>query len=151
MKLLEDRIKRLKKATALDPILRSQETRTFIIKLNRFNQIFIDGERVDGKPIGEYGTFTEMVNQKRVFTVEGVSKRKKQGERYFLADSFYFFKSFKVVVDKGHFTIQADDKTNKDEALEKRFGKLVGLSKKSKIKLVNSLLPKLKEQMRKAM
>lgn len=145
MKKLEDAIKRLKKLS-VQPVLKKAEVKTFIIKLNRFNQIFIDGETVDGYNLGTYSYYTEQENRGRTFMFEGVSKQKIRLKNHFLLDTGRFFKSFKVEVDTEGFKIVADDSTGKGVPLEKRYGELVGLSEESKEKLLEFVKPYLLEE-----
>lgn len=135
---------------ALEPrdIFSMSGVQDFIIKLNRTNQIFVDGETVDGYNIGVYSAFTEARNQGRTFTVDGLSKTKRQGTNMFLLDEGDFFRSFRVIVNNDGFQIYADDKSKYDEPLEKRFGKLIGLSEESKSKLREFILPILIQRVR---
>lgn len=136
---------------SLEPseIFSMSEVQEFIIKLNRFNQIFIEGDTVDGFNIGTYSPFTEAVNQGRTFTLDGVSKTKTAGRNIFLFDEGDFFRSFKVTVTSNGFSIYADDSGKYDEPLEKRYGRLIGLSEESREKLKEFLLPILIKLVRK--
>jgi len=129
-------------------VINTAEAKEFIIKLNRFNQIFIDGETVDGYNIGVYSMLTETLNLGRTFVFEGVAKTKRAGGNLILLDTGYFFKSFKVVVERDGFRITADDSTGKDKPLEKQYGQLVGLSRESKIELVKFIKPLLIQRLR---
>jgi hypothetical protein len=143
-------INRLKQME-LEPkdVFSMSEVQDFIIKLNRFNQIFVNGETVDGFNIGTYGVFTEQLNQGRIFTLDGVSKSKRAGTNYFLLDQGDFLRSFRVRVTINGFEIYAEDSGKYDQPLEQRFGKLVGLSEESRDQLKEFLLPILIKQVRK--
>jgi len=130
-------------------VFSASDVQEFIIKLNRTNQIFIDGETVDGYNIGVYSALTASLNQGRVFTLDGVSKTKRAGGNMFLLDEGDFFRSFKVIVKNDGFEIYADDKSKYDQPLEKRFGKLVGLSEDSKSQLREFIRPYIIKKLRK--
>lgn len=113
---------------------------SFIIDLNRKDQLFDKGEDAEGKGIGSYSAATEVITDGETYTFSGETKSKKQGDPIFLYDTGAFFRSFKIRKDRDGIYIEANTiKGNDDLAVE--YGKqILGLSDESKAKLAEEIL-----------
>lgn len=124
-------------------VISRDETKEFILYLNRIEQLFKRGIGLDGDILGAYSLFTENLNRGRSFYVEGESKQKLVGEPYFMVDTFSMYKSFKVQVGSDHFTIEANTIKDGDD-LEAELSPFVGLVPESLEKLIEFILPELR-------
>ena len=135
-------------------VYKDSTVQDFIIDLNRIDQLFKKGEDSLGSELGQYGAFTESINQGEIFGFGGDSgtKKKVEGENIFLLDEGDFYRSFKVKIAKdGSFQIDAND-IKDDVKLTEQYGKeILGLSAESKTKLACEILPEIIEVVRKEM
>jgi hypothetical protein len=122
-------------------VIFKDEVRSFILDLNRINQLYDKGEDIQGDVIGEYSRFTEEITK----------GRKKAGAHYTLYDTGAFYKSFDVAVySDDSFTIEADSIKEDGTDLTRKFGKgILGLSSESKGKLVEKIIPLVIVELRK--
>lgn len=121
-----------------------ERAKLVILDMNRILQLY-QGIDVNGNEIGTYSEFTQQMNAGREFDFKGETHEKIQGQHYTFFDTGEFFESFKVVLVKDGFYIQADDQ-KEDGTLESKFRrKLVGLTDENKIKLANYIRPKMAE------
>lgn len=140
-KLLE-RLIRLDETKIINDILRNKDFQKFIISLNQNDQLFDEGIDSLGVSLGEYSDFTKL-------------KKKQDGQRFdhiTLLDTGGFYKSFKVTVSKGGFTISANP-IKDDSNLFDDFGEeIVGLTKENLQLVINAIreriLTKVREQIR---
>jgi hypothetical protein len=119
-------------------VFKRANVQTLIINYNRQEQLFAQGIDIYGNIVGFYSLTTSLINpSKRVNTP------------YNFKDTGEFFRSFKVIVEEDGFVIDADaDKLIDSEIIESE-QQILGLTKESKEKLVQMVLPSLIDQVRK--
>ena len=115
-------------------VLSNQKFKTWILDLVRQDQLFDQGVDEDNDVIGYYSEWTEMMNPTKI-----------AGEHYTLFDTGEFYKSFKLIVGKNYFEIDADPiKTNEDGEVTNLFYQysesILGLTDESKDKLARELI-----------
>jgi hypothetical protein len=137
---LVERGLKLDTAEALFFVFSQDETKDYILFLNRTKQIFNQGVGIDGGSLGEYSPFTDDLNLFKTFTWNGQQKQKIAGEPYFLYDSGALFDSFTVTVNKKEIEINAFT-VKEGEDLESKFGDFVGLTEESQSELINFIQP----------
>jgi len=116
-------------------VVDNEETRNFIIDLNRFSQLYEKGESSTGEVVGFYSFATEIIT-------EG---RKKAGDHYDFYDTGDVYKSFEVNIYEKEFTISADTQKFNVDIQQKylKRGNILGLSGESKDKLIVKKLPEI--------
>jgi hypothetical protein len=145
-------IKRIDVNKILRGILKDKAVKKFVLDLNRKDQLFLKGEQSDGNFLessnstpGVYSFATiEIIKAERgsaSFTFDGLTKEKKEGERYTLYDSGEWYRSFKLLVGNTEFELQASTTIgNSNTNVFEEYGKnVVGLSGDSIIKLTKYL------------
>jgi hypothetical protein len=138
---------RLDTAEALFFVFSQEDTKEYILFLNRTKQLFNQGVGVDGSTLGEYSPFTDDLNLFKTFSWEGQQKQKIAGEPYFLYDTGALFDSFTVTVNKKEIVIDAFT-VKEGTDLETKFGDFVGLTEESQNELINFILPLLQQYLK---
>lgn len=114
-------------------VFADKDLQKFVLLLNKSGQLFQNGIDATGTVIGEYSPVTEQLNEGKVFSFDGKRRTKKAGEPIFLYDTGDFYRSFKVVVKKDGFVIEANTNVEDGRPLDKQFGKdILGLTNESK-------------------
>jgi hypothetical protein len=122
------------------------EIQKFIIRLNLVDQLYTEGIDANDKIIGTYSYMTALTHGEDHFIYNGLVSTKKYGEPYTLYDTGEFYNSFKVIVQKDGFVIEAD--TMKDDKDLAEYGEIVGLNTQSKNELTQKMLPFLQKALR---
>ena len=126
-------LKKLDETKIINSILRDKGFQKFIISLNQNDQLFEEGIDSKGKTLGKYSDFT-------------IEIKKEEGQRFdhiTLLDTGDFYKSFKVTVSKGGFTITANP-VKDDSNLFDDFGEdVVGLTKENLQFVIDAIREKL--------
>lgn len=122
------------------------EIKKFIIRLNQVDQLYNEGIDVNDKIIGTYSYLTALKNGENHYIFNGLVSVKKVGEPYTLYDQGYFYESFKVVIKKNGFYIDAN--TVKEDKDLMDYGEILGLNAESKEKLSKKMLPFLQKSLR---
>lgn len=123
-----------------------QQIKQFIIRLNRVEQLYLEGLDVNDRVIGTYSYTTALLSGEESYIFNGLVSNKKLGEPYTLYDEGVFYESFKVIVGKDGFTIEADtDKGDKDLM---EYGEILGLTENSKYELGQKIYPYIIEAVR---
>lgn len=122
------------------------EIKKFIIRLNQVDQLYNEGIDVNDKIIGTYSYLTALKNGEEHYIFNGLVSVKKTGEPYTLYDQGYFYESFKVVIKKNGFYIDAN--TVKEDKDLMDYGEILGLNAESKEKLSKKMLPFLQKALR---
>ncbi len=118
-------------------VFHDKELQRFIVRLNTQNQLFKQGVASDDRILGVYS-----------YATQGLSGgKKKYGERYNLFDTGKFYESFRVIVYKDGFTIEADTMKEDKDLLD--YGPVLGLTEESKNELSEKMLPLLIAEIRK--
>lgn len=100
-----DRAKRLQSSDAWMFALSQKEVQDEIIRLNTTNQLYEEGIRSDGSPLGPY----------RPFTIEIKRQKGQPYDHVTLRDTGEFYASFRVFYDADTFEVTADgDKGDKN-------------------------------------
>lgn len=127
-------------------VFKIPEIKQFIIRLNRVEQLYLEGLDVNDRVIGTYSYTTALMNGEESYIFNGLVSNKKVGEPYTLFDSGEFYDSFKVVVQKDGFIIEAD--TAKEDRDLMEYGEILGLTQNSKDELAQKMLPFIIEAIR---
>jgi len=136
------RVRALDINDALFFVFEAEENKEFILFLNRTEQIFKQGLNADGTALPLYTFGTEELSSGRSYTWQGITKRKQEGQRYFLVESGKLFDSFEVKVNKKSIEIKAF--TIKDgENLLETIGSFVGLTEQSQNELIEKIIPQI--------
>lgn len=100
-----DRAKRLQSSDAWMFALSQKEVQDEIIRLNTINQLYEEGIRSDGSPLGPYQPFTIEIKRQKGQPYDHVTLR----------DTGEFYASFRVFYDADTFEVTADgDKGDKN-------------------------------------
>jgi hypothetical protein len=127
---------RLDQAKIQFRIYKDKEIGTFIIDLNRIEQLFKKGINSEGDIFGGYAF------DQGIVTFKGNTKSKKFNDPYILYDEGEFYKSFKVQISKDEFDITANDTKEDGTVLTEVYGKeILGLTTESKNELAKKILP----------
>ncbi len=106
--------------------------------MNRIDQLFFEGVKSDGSTLPLYqGVYNQ------VYTFEGNSRTKAQGEPYALYDTGDFYKSFRLLQDKTGFKILANDE-KENGTLQDMYANgvpILGLTEESISKLTEEVQP----------
>lgn len=124
------------------------EIKQFILRLNKFEQLYSEGVDVNDKVIGTYSYTTALYSGEETYIYNGVPSTKKYGEPYTLYDTGEFYASFSVRILADGFTIVAN--TDKVDGDILRFGEILGLTTNSKNELAEKMLPYLQRAIREA-
>ena len=124
-----------------------QEIKQFIIRLNRVEQLYLEGLDVNDNIIGTYSYTTALLAGEESYIFNGLVSNKKVGEPYTLYDSGIFYESFRVMVGKDGFVITANTQ-KEDGDLMNKYGEILGLTQNSKHELGQKMLPFLTEAIR---
>ncbi len=120
---------RLDETKIINDILKNKDFQKFIISLNQNDQLFDEGIDSLGVSLGEYSDFTKF-------------EKKRKGDRFdhiTLLDTGGFYKSFKITVSDGGFTMSADP-IKEDSNLFVDFGKeIVGLTQENKQIVIDAI------------
>lgn len=117
------------------------DIKQFIIRLNRVDQLYLEGLDVNDKIIGTYSYTTAVMAGEESYIFNGLVSSKKVGEPYTLYDTGVFYESFKVIVGKDGFTITANTTKDNGDDLVDKFGEILGLTENSKYELGQKMLP----------
>jgi hypothetical protein len=133
-------------------IVSDKYVQSFIIDLNRKDQLFKEGVDADNKLIGVYSAATEVLSAGQTFEFSGETKTKEAGQPIFLYDTGRFFKSFKVRKEQDGIYIEANAITIDGTDLTKEYGKqILGLSNETKPKLAEEILVQFVQEARKSL
>jgi hypothetical protein len=124
------------------------EIKQFILRLNRFEQLYSEGVDANDKIIGTYSYTTALYSGEETYIYNGVPSTKKFGEPYTLYSTGEFYASFSVRILADGFTIVAN--TDKVDGDILRFGEILGLTTNSKNELAQKMLPFLQSAIREA-
>lgn len=124
------------------------EMKQFILRLNRFEQLYSEGVDANDKIIGTYSYTTALYAGEETYIYNGVPSTKKFGEPYTLYDTGEFYASFSVRILADGFSIVAN--TDKVDGDIIRFGEILGLTTNSKNELAQKMLPFLQTAIREA-
>ncbi len=122
------------------------EIKQFIIRLNLVDQLYTQGIDVNDKIIGTYSYMTALMAGEEHYIYNGLVSVKKKGEPYTLYDSGEFYDSFKVVIKKGGFVIEANTVKPDKDLMD--YGEILGLTEESKYELSQKMLPLLRKSLR---
>ena len=129
---------RLDETKIINSILKNKDFQKFIISLNQNDQLFEEGIDSLGISLGEYSDFTKF-------------EKKRKGDRFdhiTLLDTGGFYKSFKVTISGGGFSIDADP-IKDDTNLFTEFGKeIVGLIPENKQIVIDAIREKILDKIR---
>ena len=135
-------------------VFQNNEVQDLVLDLNVFEQLFKESELADGNIIDKgYSRNTGEANQGGSFNLsnskgESFSRKKEQGDPYFLLDTGDFYKSFKVKVLDDSFVIIAE--TIKEDGTDLlKYGDLLGLTNESKAKIIKEIIPFVIQETRK--
>jgi hypothetical protein len=135
---LIDNVKNLETNKICFLVFRDKTVQKIVIDLNRIDQLFFEGVKSDGSTLPLYqGVYN------KVYTFEGNSRTKAQGEPYALYDTGDFYKSFRLIQDKTGFKILANDE-KEDGTLQDMYGNgvpILGLTEESISKLTEEVQP----------
>jgi hypothetical protein len=119
-------------------VFRDKTVQKIVIDLNRIDQLFFEGVKSDGSTLPLYqGVYNQ------VYTFEGNSRTKAQGEPYALYDTGDFYKSFRLLQDKTGFKILANDE-KENGTLQDMYANgvpILGLTEESISKLTEEVQP----------
>lgn len=110
--------------------LSDPELKKWILDLIRIDQLFEQGVDSDGKIIGKYSEWTEMLNPDKV-----------AGNHYTLKDTGAFYESMIIYISKDYFEIDADpikvdNQTGEETNLFYRYGEnIIGITEENLQKL----------------
>ena len=124
------------------------EIKQFILRLNKFEQLYSEGVDANDKIIGTYSYTTALYAGEETYIYNGVPSTKKVGEPYTLYDTGEFYASFSVRILPDGFSIVAN--TDKVDGDILRFGEILGLTTNSKNELSEKMLPYLQRAIREA-
>ncbi len=124
------------------------EIKQFILRLNKFEQLYSEGVDANDKIIGTYSYTTALYAGEETYIYNGVPSTKKYGEPYTLYNTGEFYASFNVRILPDGFTIVAN--TDKVDGDILRFGEILGLTTNSKNELAQKMLPFLQSAIREA-
>lgn len=135
-------------------IVNSQKVKQFIIDLNTFDQILTDGVNSKGEtlPGYKYDYFEEITYTS--FGGKTITKDKQRGAPYLLVDSNKMFQSFNIQVDGDGFVIDAETIKTDDlpdggtSSFNYQDLDILGLTNESKNKLVQEILPMVRQEVR---
>lgn len=161
---LIDNVKQLDAGKVFVKVIFQDEVRLFIIDLNKQKQLFELGVGTNGEVLGYYSAYTE----------ELTGGAKKAGDHYTLYDTGAFYRSFDVnVYADNSFEIEADTIKEDGTDLQRKFldkgaitgttvdkkgeitgftraagsgGNILGLTTESKNKLVEKILPDIRNE-----
>jgi hypothetical protein len=135
---LIDNVKNLETNKICFLVFRDKTVQKIVIDLNRIDQLFFEGVKSDGSTLPLYqGVYNQ------VYTFEGNSRTKAQGEPYALYDTGDFYKSFRLLQDKTGFKILANDE-KENVTLQDMYGNgvpILGLTEESISKLTEEVQP----------
>ena len=140
-------IKKLNINTISVSVFALPDTKKFILRLNRVEQLYNEGIDINDKIIGVYSYATAILTGEESYIYNGLVNVKKAGEPYTLYDSGEFYESFSVVMYKDGFTIKADTEKLNDSINQKQ---ILGLTDESKNELAKNITPLLQEAIREA-
>lgn len=125
----------LDQSKVLIRIWRDKNVQTFIVDLNRVDQLLKKGVDSLGDTFGLYASDQGTVSFK------GVTKNKKRNTNISLLDTGDFYRSFDVKLSGDGFTITAND-VKGDNVLTDIYGKeILGLTNESNNELAKKILP----------
>lgn len=126
-------------------VFRDKTVQKIVIDLNRIDQLFYEGVKSDGSTLPLYrGVYNQ------VYTFEGNTRTKAQGEPYALYDTGEFYRSFKLIQQKDGFIITANDE-KENGTLQEMYGNnvpILGLTEESIAKLTEEIKPYLVKTIR---
>ena len=129
----------------MQEVYSDRDLQTFILDLNRLNQLFEQGIDSRGNKLGEYSAATEVFTQGETFTFKGETRTKEAGGDIFLFDTGEFYESFKLIVKRTFIEIEADPQKDDTNLLDDFGEDIVGLTDDSLVILqeifINRLIP----------
>jgi hypothetical protein len=125
-------------STILISTFNERGIKELIIELNTEKQLFAKGVGVDGQIVGYYSLTTELISR----------GRKRFNSPYNFKDTGQMFRSFRVMLDRDGFTIDADADKLVDSNIIENEAQILGLTNESKIELVKEILPILASKIR---
>lgn len=140
LKKLVNNISKLSVNSLAVEVFKNKGIQSFIIDLNKENQLFAKGVGVDGEIVGYYSFLTSLINPKKKFN-----------QKYNFKDTGDMFRSFKVIVSKDGFIIDADADKLVDSNIIDSEKKILGLTDESKKELIKEIIPLFAKQLRKEM
>lgn len=133
-------------------VFKIPEIKQFIIRLNRVEQLYLEGLDVNDNIIGVYSEVTGKYTAGETFIFNGLVSTKRAGEHFTLYNEGEFYDSFKVIVDKTGVTITAntikEDEYTGEVTDLLTYGEILGLTQNSKDELAQKMLPFLIEAIR---
>ena len=141
----------------VNSILKNTDFNSFVLDLNRIDQLFEQGIQVDGSAVtsgvtqqnstpGVYGKFTEELNQGRSFQYKNsTSKSKTAGDAYNFYNTGSWFESFRLVLKDDSFIITASDVHG--FSMEGEYGQVLGLTEESLAEVIKALTPILRQRL----
>jgi hypothetical protein len=131
-------------------VFRDTTVQKIVIDLNRVDQLFLEGIKSDGSSLPTYSKSTGAIAYNKVYSFEGYSSTKAQGEPFTLFDTGEFYKSFRLIQKQNGFIIYADDEKDGD-TLQNMYGgqaKILGLTDESITKLTEEIKPYIFKEIR---
>lgn len=126
----------------------------YIIRLNRFEQLYMKGLDVNDNIIGVYSETTGKFTAGETFIFNGVPSTKREGEHFTLYNEGEFYDSFKLIITNDGVLITANTIKEDDYTGEKtdllQYGDILGLTEDSKYELGQKMLPFLIQAIREA-
>jgi hypothetical protein len=137
LKKVVDNISKLSVNSLAFEVFKQKKIQSFVIDLNKDNQLFAKGEGVDGEVVGYYSQLTSLINPSKKFN-----------QPYNFKDTGDMFRSFRVIVSKDGFVIEADADKLIDSDIIDKDSEILGLTDESKIELVKEITPFLIKEVR---
>lgn len=116
------------------------EIKQFILRLNRVEQLYLEGLDVNDRIIGTYSYLTALEAGEESYIFNGLVSNKRVGEPYTLFDTGEFYDSFKVRILSDGFVIEADTQKDDGDLIDK-YGEILGLTQNSKDELAQKIKP----------
>ncbi len=132
---------KLHETKILISVYKNKEVKQFIIDLNRYDQLFQQGEDIHGDVVGYYSKVTESINPEKI-----------AGDHYNFTDTGKFFRSFSVRINSNGDAIISNDRSVSgfDGSFEiaEIYEDIIGLQTESEEKLIRKILPRIREMVR---
>lgn len=146
-KLLYNNIRKFNVNNALYEVFNNANVKQLIINLNREKQLYVEGVGLDGQIVGTYSFFTQVLSE----GISGKGFPKRAGSPFNFYNTGEMYQSFRVIVDKEGFTIDADAEKLVDSDIIENENQILGLTNESKIELAKEVIPLIAAEIRKGL
>jgi hypothetical protein len=149
LKKLCNNVKNLNSYKILLTIWADKEVQSYILDLNRLNQLFRSGVDSNNDFLGYYSEFTELITNGKSYQYGGLSSKKTSADHITLYDTGAFYASFRVIVQLDGFKVYANSIVDDGNDLTEIYGEnIIGLSNESTTDLANKILPMVVKKVR---